>query len=205
MPTSLKRSVKFNPNVTGVGTISIYDYTTSEIAATWYDEEEMDSITRRCVRIIKRMETNDLKEGNAKYCTRGLEGHTMIASSNKRRNRSSAVSAVLDEQARQWDESKEQTDAQAIADVYARTTSSCQMWAQVMGNRDQVAAAAFLYKDDDDEESKEVVTVSATTSSNSKSRIELSLASTEQITLREVRRVVIPLVPSTRSATAWLV
>ncbi|CAJ1953021.1 unnamed protein product [Cylindrotheca closterium] len=177
-----QRSIQFDPNVTGVGTISLDDYTPREIAATWYDEEAMDSITRRCVRILKRMETNDLKQGDKKYCTRGLEGHTTLGSINKRRSRSAAVAAVLEEQARQRDESAE-IDAQAIADAYTRTTSSCQMWARVMGNRDQVAAEAFLYQADDDDCKGAVTRSAATPTSRTKSRKELNLASPHQIGL----------------------
>ncbi|CAJ1959883.1 unnamed protein product [Cylindrotheca closterium] len=184
-----KRSVNFDPNVTpAVETISLDDYTSREIAATWYDEEEMANITRRCVRILKRMETNELKHGGKNYCTRGLEGHTTLGSINKRRSRSAGVAAVLEEQARQWDESTE-ADTQAIADAYTRTTSSCQMWARVMGNRDQVAAEPFLYLDDD-EDCKGAVAISATAPSSTKSRIELSLASPHQMGLRSDKSIV---------------
>ena len=48
------------------------------------------------------------------------------------------MAAVLMEQARQWDESR--FNDQAIADAYRRTTSSCQLWAQVVGKRDEEVA-----------------------------------------------------------------
>lgn len=147
MPTGCKRLVQFNPSVTGIVIMSLHDYTPSEIAAAWYDNEEMDEITKRCVKILKKMESNPFK--NSKYCLRGLEGHSTLGSINKRMNRSAAAAAVLDEQARQWRNERDGTDTQAIADAYRKTTSSCQMWAQVMGNRDQLTAEEFLNREDD--------------------------------------------------------
>lgn len=162
MPTSSKKRVTISPSVTVVEALSLYDYSAREIAASWYDGEEMDRITHRCFRMLQILECGGTKNGK-KYCTRGLEGQTTLGSMSKKKSRSSAVSAVLDEQARQWNEHT--TDVQAISDAYRRTASSCQMWACVVGNRDQQAIETYIYQKD--EEVEPSATVSSIKSASS--------------------------------------
>lgn len=171
MSSSSKRTVTFNPTVTGVETISIYDYTPSEIAASWYNDEEMENITRRCVGILRKMDNSTAFKGGLKYCTRGLEGHTTLGSINKKKNRATALAAVLDAQAIRQRKKNEVTivDSQDIADVYRKTTSSCQMWANVIGNRDQSVAEDILNEDD---------SIKKQTNFSMKSRTELLIPST---------------------------
>ena len=150
MPATIqKKVVSFCPTVRGAQIMSIEDYTPSEIAASWYSAEESDNISIHCVKLIRRMESNEASAFK-KYCIRGLESHTTVGCAMKRMNRSTAVAAVLDAQARQWNENCN-VDAQAIADAYKRATSSSQMWAQVMGNRDQAAAEAILFEKEEGE------------------------------------------------------
>ena len=145
---SKTRKVTINPSVKVHEVLTIYDYTASEISATWYDEDEMGKITQRCFNILQKIESGSDKA--SKYCARGLETHTILGSSIKRTNRATANTAVIEEQQRQWNETEE-TDVQAISDAYRCTTSSCQMWAQVVGNRDQQEVEAYLYDDDEEQ------------------------------------------------------
>eukprot|EP00526_Cylindrotheca_closterium_P024079 CAMPEP_0113628278 /NCGR_PEP_ID=MMETSP0017_2-20120614/14651_1 /TAXON_ID=2856 /ORGANISM="Cylindrotheca closterium" /LENGTH=195 /DNA_ID=CAMNT_0000538575 /DNA_START=66 /DNA_END=653 /DNA_ORIENTATION=- /assembly_acc=CAM_ASM_000147 len=165
MATTHKRRVTINETVNVVEILSIYDYTPSEIAASWYDEADMDKITQRCFKVLQRMESGGTKNGQ-KYCTRGLEGHSTLGSISKKKARTAAVTAALEEQARQWNENEE-IDDQAISDAYRKTTASCQMWAQVIGNRDQQATEAYLYPDEEDEEVDATATVSSIKSTDS--------------------------------------
>lgn len=141
LSTSSKR-VTFSENVDGVEILSLYDYTPSEISASWFDENEMEDITKRCFKVLKKIESGK----GVKYCSRGLEGHTAIGSIGKKKNRETAVEAVLTEQVDQWAENRH--DDQAIADIYHRTSSSCQLWAQVIGKRDQEIADAIYDQDE---------------------------------------------------------
>ena len=143
--TNSMNRIRFNPSVQVVEVMRIDDYTPCEITAAWYSDEQMEKITKRCSKIIKSM---DAGRGR-KYCVRGLEGHSNLGSISKKRNRSTAMVAVLNEQSEQWIENT--VDEQAIADAYRRTTSSCQLWAQVKGNQDRQAADAVLYKVEDEE------------------------------------------------------
>ncbi|CAJ1965467.1 unnamed protein product [Cylindrotheca closterium] len=130
------KSVTFHPTVTGIQIMNIDDYTAREISASWYSQEEMDRITNRCVKLLKRMESGDYNKCK-KYCARGLEGHTKTGAISKNKNRASARAAVLMEQSRQWIENR--VDEQAIADAYRSKASSCQLWAQIVATGDEEA------------------------------------------------------------------
>lgn len=147
---SEKRRVAINETVKVHEILSIYDYTASEISASWFDSNEMDKITDRCFRILQKIEGRKSKNGQ-KYCIRGLEGHTTIGSITKSNNRSAAYIAMLDEQERHWDDEPD-IRVQAMSDAYQRISSSCQMWAQVVGNRDEQAVEAYLHDDHNNED-----------------------------------------------------
>jgi hypothetical protein len=100
-----------------------------------------------------------------KYCTRGLEGHTTLGSISKTKARMDAFAGVLEEQARQWKENEE-TDIQAISDIYRNTSSSSQLWAQVIGNQDQQAAESYQDKDDEEVEMTTTVLVKSVESAH---------------------------------------
>ena len=146
-----KKQVTFKPLVEVRHTLSIYDYTATEVAAAWYDEYEMDRITKRCFKILQRYESitdaasSFRRHKNNKYCLRGLEGHTTSGTIGKRNNRSAAYTAVLETQ-------EMQGTAETIADAYRSTSSSCQTWAHVVGCRDQQEIESYVYEDDELEE-----------------------------------------------------
>jgi hypothetical protein len=123
--------------------MSICDFTSSEISAGWYNQEDMDRITKRCLKVLRKMESRESNKGE-KYYMKGLEGHTALGSISKKKNRAAAIAAVMQmEQSKQWIENK--TDDQAIADAYRSTTYSGQMWAQVVGKRNEEAAEASYH------------------------------------------------------------
>lgn len=137
-----KKQVTFSSSVAGIQIMNIHEYSASEVSAAWYNDEEMEGITERCFKLLSIMESDPSRNGKV-YCTRGLEGHTKLGSISKKKNRSTAIAAVLVEQSKQWKANK--VDVRAIADAYKSTASSCQLWAQVVGKRDQRAAEAIYY------------------------------------------------------------
>ena len=84
---------------------------------------------------------------------RGLEGHTTTGSIVKRNNRTTAFAAVFGAQERHWN-ANDASKIQAISAAYRCITSSCQMWAQVVGNRDQKAVEDYIYDDDEDKKER---------------------------------------------------
>ena len=116
---------------------------------------------------------------------RGLESMTSTGYISKNNNRSAAFVAVLEEQERQWNESEE-VKVQAISDAYRRTSSSCQMWAQVVGNRDQQAVEAYLY-DNDEAEVETTSAPSVVTSSKPQTSRNLGRCLAKHLSLHEQR------------------
>jgi hypothetical protein len=114
-------------------TLSLKDYTPEEIQSCWYTQEGNQRIRRHCTKDIRKM-NEGIKLKDKKHCSRGLECHTTIGDAIKLRNRSLAINAVLDEQMIQWD--KGILDEDSIAAIYGMASSSCQMWANIIGRRD---------------------------------------------------------------------
>ncbi|CAJ1961437.1 unnamed protein product [Cylindrotheca closterium] len=180
-----KRGVTINPTVKAVEVLSIYDYTPSEIAAAWYDEDDMQKITQRCFKVLQRMEECGGTKNGQKYCTRGLEGHTTLGSISKKKTRTAAFAAVLNEQARQWNEN-EQVNIQAISYAYRKTSSSSQMWAQVIGNQDRQAADAYLYADEEEDEEVDATRPMRTTTTRTTVSISALKSPVSQKRIRKV-------------------
>mmetsp|Transcript_132105 Transcript_132105/g.196806 ORF Transcript_132105/g.196806 Transcript_132105/m.196806 type:complete len:213 (-) Transcript_132105:127-765(-) len=139
------KSVSFAPRASLHHVLSRSDYTEKEKRAAWYQSEDYDRITRDCVKQVRKMENGEeLKD--KKYCSRGLEAHTHLAAIAKRENRQAAYVAVLDEQDDQWEQEggNMTTDGERISRAYINVSSSCHMWASVVGLRDQKAAEDYL-------------------------------------------------------------
>jgi hypothetical protein len=124
------------------------EYTQKEIQDTWHTEEEMNAITMRCIKILTKIELGRSFKGK-RYCARGLESHTTFGSIAKKRNRETAIMSVLEEQKRQFEATGE-VDIESISKAYKRTTSSHQMWAQVVAQRGKQEADVYLFENEDD-------------------------------------------------------
>ena len=144
---SSTRRVTINETLEVYEIISIYDYTACEISASWYNQIEMSKITERCFRIINKFESGVVPKNGQKYCMRGLEGHTRLGLISKQNNRADAYAAVLGEQ-------EMGASVQTISDAYKCTSRSVQMWAQVVGARDERAVEAYLYDEQEEEEAE---------------------------------------------------
>merc|ERR1711935_455554 len=103
---------------------------------------------------------------------------------------------VLEEQALQWN-SDEEIDVQVIADAYRKTTSSCQMWAQVVGSRDEKEVEAYQYEYDEEGECKEA---DATTTESSFKSAESAVMSSPVVVRRVYNRINTSFQPSARAA-----
>jgi hypothetical protein len=125
--------VRFSEGTHVRDTLSLKDYTPEEIQSCWYTHEGNERIRRHCTKEIRKM-NEGIKLEDKKYCSRGLECHTTIGDAIKIRNRSLAINAVLDEQMIQWNNGI--LDEDSIAAIYCMASSSCQMWANIIGRRD---------------------------------------------------------------------
>lgn len=133
---SIDLRVRFAPYVTARFIPTLEQYTSAELAACWFQEEEYSKSRRECSKQIKKMNAGGVFK-DKKYCSRGLESHTRTGSLTKNQNRRAAFEAVLLEQ-----EDQRQfgvVDEKSIAQRYYDVSSSCQLWASCVGLQDQRA------------------------------------------------------------------
>lgn len=117
--------------------IARHDMSTEEYNATWYSQEEYAKITESCCKQIAMLNRGEVLK-DKKYCSRGLETHTKTRSRAKSMTRSLARQTVLREQERQRQEGIRHEDA--LAHLYHSASSSCQLWANLVGLDDQKEA-----------------------------------------------------------------
>jgi hypothetical protein len=138
----VERTVRFAAKPAAVHfTLSRDDYSTEELRASWFQQEEYARITKDCCKQVRKMEEGEIFK-DKKYCSRGLEAHTRLRSITKSANRKLAFSAVLDEQEEQRQLGV--VDDDTIGQLYNRVSSSCQLWATTLGLRDQREAERYL-------------------------------------------------------------
>jgi hypothetical protein len=141
------KHVSFHRTVARRFTISLEDFTLEEKEAVWWTSKDYIGFRGSCFKQIVKME-NGVVFKDRKYCSRGLEGQTRLASIAKLNTRSEAMYAVLDKQdyVRLMKVDLMDRDV-SIGQVYRDTASSCQLWACIVGLADARAAAA----DDEDD------------------------------------------------------
>jgi hypothetical protein len=144
--TEMEKSVSFATHDTVHHTIARQDFSSEELKAAWFSGEEFLQILDQCNKQIHKMDQGKILK-DKKYCARGLEALTRMGSITRSKSRAQSIRAVLEEQ----DALTSQgvlVDEEAIGFVYHDVTSSCQMWASVIGYRDQQASERYM----DDEE-----------------------------------------------------
>jgi hypothetical protein len=145
VPAKKTKHVSFAPDITVLGTMGLDDYKMAEIYSTWYTEDDLLRISKECfVTLEKNLNQIFLRESES---MRGLEPHSPIESILRQKSRQTSIDLVLEEQRRQLKE-KGVVDVDSLYKVYHNTTSSSQMWAQVIGNHDHDDAELYLDEDD---------------------------------------------------------
>ena len=143
--TETEKNVAFATNVYIRRTIARQDFSSEEIEAAWFSEEEYLQISMQWSKEIHKMDQGEILK-DKKYCARGLEAYTRMGSITRSKSRTKSIRVVLEEQDVLI--RKGVLNEEAIRAVYHGVTSSCQMWASVIGYRDQQAAEEYI----DDEE-----------------------------------------------------
>jgi hypothetical protein len=133
-----KKSVSFAPTAAAKYTLSRKAYSPAEKQAAWFCREEFDEITTACCKQVEKIERGEIFK-DTKYCARGLESYTRSAAKLKLHSRQAAYAAVLDGQAGSLDDEKK------ISKAYKNVSFSCQLWARVVGLRDQKAAESYPF------------------------------------------------------------
>jgi len=151
-----KRSaIRFKETVQGHLILGLDRYTDDELKACWYTEEENKQIEQDMMKELHMMVHGKILQ-DKKYCSQGLEQYLPENAIPKSENRRTAADVVLKEQSRHY-ETQEHYE-EAIATVYKNISSSCQLWAAVVGFRDQREAEIYLDDDGDGDDWEDLVT-----------------------------------------------
>jgi hypothetical protein len=113
----------------------IDDFEEETIKAVWYEKSEYDTMKVGFVATIKKMMRGELIAENNESTVRGLEFRTRKGALRRQHNKLAAITAVLDEQDRQFNDGT--FDDDRLAEIYRSSGSHCQDNAVAMGLRDQ--------------------------------------------------------------------
>jgi hypothetical protein len=113
----------------------IDDFDEDTIRAIWYEKTEYDTMKVGFVATIKKMMRGEHIAENNESSIRGLEFRTRKGALRRQHNKLAAITAVLDEQDRQFIDGT--FDEERLAEIYRSSGSHCQESAQAMGLKDQ--------------------------------------------------------------------
>jgi hypothetical protein len=129
-----RRGVSFAPQVETLLVVErLCDLPEGEIAATWYDRDEYCEIKKSLSPTVKKMHKG-LPLDSDDDESRGLEYRTRAGAQRRQKNKLHSIDAVLDEQERQWEESR--SDPTYIAEIYSQATAHCLMGAYLAAKAD---------------------------------------------------------------------
>lgn len=140
-PSKVARKVRFDESLDVTEpTLLLEEYSSEEIVATWYDEDEVKELRIRIRAMVEKIE-NGLPL-DAEDCIRGLEMRTREEQKKRYFEVNAAVYAVLDEQESQ-DFSGIQ-DQEEIARIYSMYTKESQVAARERGVTDETDSNMLL-------------------------------------------------------------
>ena len=166
--TCLRHQRKKTVTFAGYGQVkltrSLTEYSEEEMSLCWYNSAEYQTIRTSCRKQIVKIENGEVLK-DRKYSSRGLENQTRIRSIAKLKKRRESINAVLVKQSELvlssttssselvttlgTNEAQQRQQVEMIAQAYRCYTSSCQIWANVVGLSDARNAAAFHEEDED--------------------------------------------------------
>lgn len=112
------RRITFSEQVT-VRTIKhVNDYSEEEIADTWYKKAEYRMMRSDVISTVRKIVQDEYRGDTDDHCIRGLEFRVPSGAKQRRLDKLKTLTAVLDEQDRQFEGSY--YDLEALASVYIR-------------------------------------------------------------------------------------
>jgi hypothetical protein len=131
------RRVSFGGMVATYEVMSRADYTHEELAASWFDRDDMRRMKENARSEAKLVDSGLLVQG-PDVSIRGLESRTREGMKRKRQSRLNAYAAVFFEIDCQQEEGY--CDEDLVADAYFTYSEPCAMTAQMIGKRDEIEA-----------------------------------------------------------------
>ena len=162
------RTVRFQPTIQVHEVLHINEYTDDEVDATWYSEEETQSIKAEASELARKMNirstsSSPRSKGNKKmfdYDTiRGIEERSLERAQQLHYNRISALHAVLREQ-RNQNKQGTQDPTSAIRESYQAFTAGCRQAAVDMAMIDAYEVQKCYYYDSDPSSDSESSSIS---------------------------------------------
>lgn len=134
-----KKCISFDAKVRVRKMRHLNDFTSKEIAASWYTSKDTSNMMEDIEATIKILEIGlDVVSSN-EFCERGVEYHTREGSATRHENKRRARRAVLDAQEAQREQNV--SDPGALASAYQETTRDCQVRAAMIGHSDAMYVA----------------------------------------------------------------
>lgn len=138
-----KRKISFALNLNQVLPIQhIKDMSKAEIRSTWYDRQDYEGMKQTMIPVIRRLMKGEVIEESNSSTARGLEYRTRKGAIRRQHNKLEAISAVLDELDRQYNDGELNDDM--VSEVYRTVAGHCQDEAYVLGLQDEAAAKAIF-------------------------------------------------------------
>jgi hypothetical protein len=113
----------------------IDDFDEETVKAVWYAKAEYDTMKVGFVATIKKMMRGEPIAEDNESTIRGLEFRTRKGALRRQHNKLAAITAVLDEQDRQYNDGT--FDDERLSEIYRSSGSHCQDNAEAIGLQDQ--------------------------------------------------------------------
>jgi hypothetical protein len=113
----------------------VNDMDDEEYFAIWYEPSDYQMIKSEIFRLLRKIMKGEQIEENDKQTVRGIECRTVQAVNLRTQNKLKAMTAVLDEQDRQFDDGE--PNDELLAEAYRNATYKCQDEAYALGLKDQ--------------------------------------------------------------------
>jgi hypothetical protein len=132
-------SVSFSQSVLVCEIRCIHNMTDKEIQAVWYGANDYAAMKADCQSTSAMIMAKEALDLNT-HCARGLERILHGSMQRRRKNRSEALFAVLDEQEAQW--TNRENDVAFLAEIYGDCSAPCRAIAYRTAQLDQLDAFA---------------------------------------------------------------
>lgn len=148
--SSQKRKVTFKAKKVVRKIPLLSAYSKEDIEATWYDSREvsgmMELINQLVIEAEESPEGATIRDLNGE-CLRGLERKTTEGHTEAFLARVEVYNAVLDEQEKQWKQSKDHFDHDKVAALCREASEESKQVALNRAKQDEAAVQAYLYKE----------------------------------------------------------
>lgn len=137
-----KRRVRFAKSKEVHPIVHIKDMPKEDVRNTWYDRNDFEAMKQSFIPIIRSMMKGETVEESNEQTVRGLEFRTRKGAIHRQHNKLEAITAVLDEQDRQYNEGV--LNDELLSETYRACASHCQDAAYMLGLQDEASIRAYL-------------------------------------------------------------